>query len=721
MDNIPGTAGQFPNINIPESKKNKEWYRQAVESITNRSLNQTYTINYVMMNECVNFFQSLNTGDEYKYLQEAADGETLPAKWKDLNRIRPKLSVVTGEFLEKGYDINVKAINTEAVSRKLAKKQETLVKMWLQPAAQMVEQSTGIPVTSGEPLPENEQELDDYYSTEYKETSEFVMESALKWLARRFKWDYTRMQMFVDMLIMGRCFAKVELVDGLPRIRRIDPRLMIFDTNASDDFLSDSTYFGEVRYMGVAEAIQEYNLSKEEIEELKTGQRDPSFTHISSSPQDFLTRKDNQILYYKQEAGELRVLVVTAYWADTKPYNKKISKDSYGNEHVKNVDEKEKGPDIKQNRIKTWRKGTLIAGKVLKDWGEMENQPRDIDNLGYTCSPYVCCIPFFLNGVGVSIAQLLKPLQNLKNIIAYNLELAMARAGAKGFIYDLAQLPEGVDFETAIKYLRVWGIGVIDSKKDGIQSTYNQFSTFDMTLSDSVIQYINIMTMVDAEMDAISGINEARQGQAAGASQAVGVTQSLLLQSNLSTAPLFRLFRMFSSDCFNLQAKLVKVSWAGKEKYAPIIGDTGVDFLNEDIGLDLNDYGVFVEEVPPMLDDLSSFREFVTAAVQAGSLDFIDALELIQERDVRIATRKYRKAINKKEQKQMQYEQMMMQQQAEAEAQAQAQAEAAKAEAEERKANAQMQVEGIKGANQLKGIFAKGKMDLAGKKIDLLK
>jgi hypothetical protein len=297
----------------------------------------------------------------------------------------------------------------------------------------------------------------------------------------------------------------------------------------------------------------------------------------------------------------------------------------------------------------------------------------------------------------------------------------MSRAGAKGFIYDLAQLPEGVDFETAVKYLRVWGLGVIDSKKDGIQSTYNQFSTFDMTLSDSVIQYINIMAMVDAEMDAISGINEARQGQAAGASQAVGVTQSLLLQSNLSTAPLFRLFRMFSSDCFNLQAKLVKVSWAGKEKYAPIIGETGVDFLSEDIELDLDDYGVFVEEVPPMIDDLSSFREFVTAAVQAGSLDFIDALELIQERDVRIATRKYRKAINKKEQKQMQYEQMMMQQQAEAEAQAQAQAEAAKAEAEQVKANAQMQVESVRGANQLKGIFAKGKMDLAGKKIDLLK
>jgi hypothetical protein len=720
MESNPSTGLQFPNVNIPDSQKDKAWHKQAVETITNRSLNQTYTINYVMMNECVNFFQSLNSGDEYKFLQEASDGEVLPAKWKNLNRIRPKLSVVLGEFLERGYDINVKAINTEAVSRKLAAKEQMRVKIRLQPAANMIEQGTGVPVAE-QGLPEDEEELEDHFSTQYKETSEFVMESALKWLAKKFKWDYTRMQLFADMLIMGRCFAKVEIVNGLPRIRRVDPRLMIFDTNASDDFLSDSTYYGEVRYMGVAEAIETYNLTKEEIEEIRTGQKDSSFTQISSSPQDFMVKKDNQILYYKQEAGELRVLVVTAYFEDTKAYNKEISVDQFGNNHVRDAHEKAKGKNVKQNRIKIWRTGTLIAGKVLKNYGEVENQPRNTDDLGATWAPYVSCLPFFMNGTSLSVVQMLKPLQELKNIVMYNIELAMSRAGAKGFIYDIAQLPEGMDIEAAMKYLRVFGIGFVDSKKDGIQNSFNQFSSFDMTISDSVIQYINIMGLIDAEMDSISGINEARQGQSAGASQAVGVTQSLLLQSNLSTAPLTKLFKMFSSDCFNLQAKLVKITWAGKEKYAPIIGETGVDFLKEDIELDMNDYGVFVEEVPPMLDDLSSFREFVTAAVQAGSLDFIDALELMQEKDIRIATRKYRKAITKKEEQQMAYEQQMQQAQAEAEAQAQQQAMEAQAAMEQQKMAAQGEMEQIKGANNLRGIFAKGKLDLAGKKIDALK
>ena len=718
MDNKAGVASQFPNLNIPDSQKKEDWHKQAVESITNRSLNQTYTINYVMMNECVNYFQGLQSGDEYKFLQESTDGEVLPAKWKNLNKIRPKLSIVIGEFLEKGYDIHVKAINTEAVSKKLAEKNKTLVEMRLAPVAQMLEGQTGMPLQSGKPLPQDEQELDDYYSSEYKETSEFVMESALKWLAKKFKWDYTRMQMFSDMLIMGRCFAKVEIINGLPKIRRVDPRLMIFDTNSTDDFLSDSTYFGEVRYMSEAEAIEQYNLNNEEIESIRSGQKEPSTnsSFVGGSP-----TQNNQVMYFKKEAGQLRVLCVTAYFADTKSYNKEIAVDKYGNEHINPAKEGDKKANVKQSRIKIWRKGTIIGGKVLKDWGELENMPRSIDNLGETQPPFIACLPFFMNGTSVSITQLLKPLQDLKNITMYNVELAMSRAGAKGFVYDLAQLPEGMEMETAIKYLRVQGIGFIDSKKDGIQSSFNQFSTFDMTISDSIVQYINIMGMVDREMDTISGINEARQGQSAGASQAVGVTQSLLLQSNLSTAPLFKLFRMFSTDCFNLQAKLVKIAWAGKERFAPIIGDTGVDFLNEDIDLDLNDYGVFVEEVPPMLDDLSAFREFVTAAVQAGSLDFIDALELIQEKDIRIATRKYRKVTMKKEAQAQAHEQQMAEAQAQAQTQAQQQLMAAQADSDQRKAAVEMQKEQVRGSNQLKNTFAKGKMDLAGKKIDLLK
>lgn len=718
MTNNAQASSAFPNITLPDTEKNEAWHKQAVEAITNRSLNQTYTLNYVMMNESVNFFQSLHSGDEYKFLQTAQDGSALPAKWMNLNRIRPKLSIVIGEFMEKGYDIRVKALNPEAVSKKLEEKERMRVKIRLRPDMEMLEQDFGIPLMDNEPLPEDEADLDDFVESTYKETSEFVLESALKWLSRMHMWEYTRMQMFADMLMMGRCFAKVHIVDGLPVIERKDPRLMIFDTNAKDDFLSDATYFGEVNYMGLAEVIEKYNLSQKEIDELKTAQKDPGLTQLSSSVnRDFLITKDNQILYFKQEAGELRVMVVTAYWADTKEWNHRVEKTPFGDEVITPVDAKAKGKNIEKRRIKIWRKGTLIGGKLLKDWGENENQPRSLQNVTDTLPPYIACLPFYLNGTAVSTVQLLKPLQDLKDIIMYRVQLTMAQAGAKGFMYDVSQVPEGMDVEQVIKYARVFGIGLIDSKKDGIPTNFNQFQTFDMSISESVNQYINIMAMVDAEMDAISGINEARQGMTQGASQAVGVTQSMLFQSSLATAPLFRLFRLFASKCFNYQAALVKIAWAGKERFAPIVGDTGVDFLTQDIDLDLNDYGVFVEEVPPLLDDINSFREFLMAAIQSGSLDFVEGMKLMLEKDVKVAVRRFERVMRKKEQEAILQEQMLQQQQA----QQQAQLQQMQIEAEDRAQQRDLEKEQMRGEATRKNTLTKGKIDLGLKQLDLFK
>lgn len=716
MTSNRGTTS-FPNLSIPDKEKDEKFHKQAVEAITNRSLNQTYNLNYISMNESVNYFNSLQTGDEYKFLQQSEDGEVLPAKWMNLNRIRPKLSIVLGEFMEKGYDISVRALNKEAVSRRLKEKNRILVEMRLQPTAEALEESIGLPFQSSEQLPETEDDLEDFIATDYKENIEFIMEAALKWLSKKFDWDYTRFSLFRDILIMGRCFAKVEIINGLPTIRRIDPRFMIFDSNATDDFLTDATYWGEVRYMGMAEAAEHYGLTKKEIEELQSSNKNYDQSSLVASSNTNIIGNDSNIHYFKQEGGELRVLVVTAYWADTKAYNHKVSTDKYGNEHIKRVKENENGDNVVKDRVKIWRRGTLLGGKILKEWGEAENQPRDIENKGETYPPYIGCIPYYMNGVGVSITQMLKPLQDLKDIVWYNVQKAIAQSGAKGVFLDVSQLPEGLELDQAIKYLKNIGVGLIDSKKDGLPSNYNQFQQYDLTISDSVVRYIDIMRQIDAEMDAMSGINEARQGMVQGSSQAVGVTQSALFQSNLSTASLFKLFRSFASKCFNQQAKLVKIAWAGKEKFAPIVGDTGIDFLTEDIEVDLNDYGVFIEEVPPLIDDINTFREFIMAALQSGQLDFVEAMKLMMEKDVKVAVRRFERVMKKKAEEQMMQEQMMQQQQAEQQAQLQQMQQQADAESQMR----DMQLEQLKGANNLKQTYAKGKIDLTKEKIGMFK
>jgi hypothetical protein len=240
----------------------------------------------------------------------------------------------------------------------------------------------------------------------------------------------------------------------------------------------------------------------------------------------------------------------------------------------------------------------------------------------------------------------------------------MARAGSAGFVYDVSQCPDDWDVDTVIKYLKTVGIAFINSKQSGTPSQFNQFQAFDLSLSSSVTNYLELSRWIDEEMDSVFGVNEARQGVVQGASQAVGVTRSALLQSSLTTAPYFKLFDQFGSKVWNHQAKLVKIAWANKERFAPIIGDTGIDFLTEDVDLDLDDYGVFVSQTPKLLDDLNNLQQIIMAALQAGQLSFPQALSLLKEKDVMSGIRKFEKiaAEQEKAAQEQQLQQMQMEQ-----------------------------------------------------------
>jgi hypothetical protein len=507
----------------------------------------------------------------------------------------------------------------------------------------------------------------------------------------------------------------------MPRFRRIDPRFMIFDTNATDDFLSDSAYFGEVAYMTIPEIAEKYNISREKILEAASGYEE--FLTLTSRGLDvgslsYFNCIDNNVLkFFKNEDGDLRILVVTAVWRDFKDYDHKVSVDSYGREHVKRVQRGKPTDEYINRRLQTWRQGTLVGGKFLVDWGEVKNQARMNTCLHEAKCPYQAVIPNYFNGRSMSTVQQLKSLQDLKNIVMYNLLLTMSRAGAKGFFYDLAQLPEGWKIEDAMMYLKTAGIMYIDSQKDGQISSFNQFKEFDLTLSQSTTQYLEISLMIDREMDAISGINEARQGFVQKASQAVGVTQSALQQSNLTTAAKFKLFNIFTNNFLQHQAELIKITWPNKEEYAYIIGDTGIDFLKEDIDIALDDYGVFIEEVSPMIGDVQQFQQLVQAALQAGQIDFLSCLKLLQERDIKQGILKFENELKKSQKRQAAIEERQFQQQMALMTQEQ-EGELA---ADQAKLQGELQKEQMAGSTEERVALINGRMALMGKKIDLMK
>jgi regulator of protease activity HflC (stomatin/prohibitin superfamily) len=724
----------LPNLNVKESEKGEAFHRAFCDSLISRSLNSTWSTEFGVMDECYKYFDKGSDSSQFGYMTSLPDGSQLPAQWQPINKIFNKVMVLLGELMEKGYDFDVKAINKEARSRKLDAKEEARVMMRIAPVLQEVDQYAGLQSELPQ-LPENEEDLDEFFDKNYKEEAEIVMYYILKYLDKKNGWGYQRMALFRDLLIAGRCIVAHEIKNGIPVTRQVDPRFFIFDTFASNDFGTDSTYYGEVQYMPMAEAAVEYSLTMEEMNEAYAKYQD--FMRVlaakSSTPQRNIElnsfgslRGESGLKWFKESPGGLRVLVFKAYWRDTKKYKVKESEDNYGEVHTKRL--KSDAADregVTSKNFAIWRTGTLIGGKFMKKWGVMENMARDNDpdKISECEAPYTILLPNFVNGRTVSPTERSRGLQNLKDIITYNITLAMARAGGKGFIYDVAQCPDEWDVDTVIKYLKTVGIGFINSKQGGTPAQFNQFQQFDLSLSSSVSQYLELTQWVDSEMDSVFGVNEARQGVVQGASQAVGVTRSALFQSALTTAPYFKMFDMFASRVWNTQAKMAKLSWANKEKFAPIIGDAGVDFLSNDVDMDLDDYAVFVEATPKLLDDLNNFQQIVMAALNAGQVSFKDALLLLQEKDVMSGVRKFERITAENEAAAAEAEQQAAEQEHQFEMERQAQQIQMQGEYNERQAQQAAQREQFKQQAKSQGDLEMEKYRQRGqfqeKKIDI--
>lgn len=701
------TIGRFPDPT--SSNKDKEYHKKWVQALVKESLTSEYERGIAFMDALVDYYNGSQGGDQYKFLQEAEDGDMLPAMWANYNKIKVKIDLLLGELTAKGYDIRVRHTNSEASSRKIDAKREALI---MHRVANDLEEIDPDAARAFRPQGglEDEKELEDYFEYDYREITEVIVETAIKYCAKKYNLDYLRIALFRDLLIFGRMFYKSEIVNSLPVLRRIDPRNVVFDSTAEDDFLNTASYFGEVRYMSVADAAEQYGLNAEDIKKAYQDGDKPG-NYRAGSANRAKSIDGTGISYFKEEDGDLKVLVFSAVWKDTKKFNYKESKDKYGNEHLKFMGEEEspkKEDKMHRSHVKIYRKATIVGNDIVVDWGEVENQVRNVEDPFDTTCPYKACIPNYMNGKSVSITEQLQSLQNLKDITMFNVQLQMARAGGKGFVYDLAQTPDDWEADTVIKYLKTAGIAFINSKKDGTPAQFNQFQSVDMTLSNSVSQYLEISAMIDREMDAITGVNEARQGNVQYATQTVGVTQSALFQSNLMTKTRFDLFEYSLSEGLNHQAGLIKIAWEDKEVFSPIIGDIGYNFLEQSTDIELDDYGVFIELVPQSINDLQNFQQIVMAALQAGQLNFVDALKLLKEKEILPAIRKFEKAVMRRERKAQEQQQIQMQatqEQQAAQMAQQAQLQQAQLQAQQLKQEADIQAK--------KDItVAKGKMDL---------
>ena len=658
---------QFPNIAIPDDQKDEEYHKRYLLAILNQTVVGGYVPDlYYGMERSMQFYNSnYEIGDKYDFLQKDAMGRSMPAKWIVYNNIRNKLSLLEGEVAVQKIDVSCKTINRDAMSRKMRKKAEILAEKIMADAMQEIDPEQDI-IGNIKPkyVPYTEEELDVYMQSSYKEPIEKAVDGILRYEVERGHYASTRTALFRDVLITGRCVSRVEYRDNRPHIRRVDPRYVIVDPFVQDDNFSTAGFIGEWNYIPLATAGGKYNLNNEELDSIRRGQDNILWMGYTTGGNEFLTP-------YSIINGQDMALVFYAEWRDVKRVVAKVTKDQYGNDHVKilgagdkrtlTAKEKEAGAKIEERTVETIRKATLVGGKYLKDWGELENIIRTEEGMGKAEFTYSVVAPQYVNNQNLSKAQELQALQEFKDLIMYTIQLEMSTAGKKGFIYDIRFKPDTLSLQDVMYYLKTAGIVFANSGSEEIPVTGNMFPTIDNSLTQAINYYMNLAAYVDSQMAQVSGINDARQGFQK-SEQLVGVTQMAMMQSSLITQPINKAFEVFENITWQKFANYIKTIFPFiKDQYEPIISTIGVDVMDEDGDISLQTYGIFVQvNGNDMMGDRSKFEQMVMLSIQAGQLPIHEGLVLLYEPDTKTAIKKYM-AIKERE---AQQQQAMMQQQA---------------------------------------------------------
>ena len=670
----------MPSMVVAEKQKTKDWCRQVLNAVTSYMGSEGGSHHSTRVKDIRNYqiYNGVLSQGDYSYITEQY-GLTYPARLVNYPIISPKIDLLLGEELRRPIDMKVTTVNKAAVIRKHDHKVGLIMRDLLGEFHAEMQEKMNIDVLAegqGMPIPED---IETYMKYNYREMIEETAQDGLEYIANRYNLKDVFKEGFRDLLVTGKEFYKINIQNGDPYARRVDPRNIVFDDSFHSDYLDDAGWVGEERWLSINEINDEYkdNLSTDDLLELDKMRN----LYLGGDLANYNSSFEWVDVAHGREA---RIRVVSAEWKSLRAIKFKLSDNKYDpsrpfRKMVKDTYRKRKGEKLETKWVDDVWEATLIGGKILVNARRRDNQVRSVDDPGKTPLSYVGCIKGNTTGNSTSLVDMLDNIQMLYNIVVYQIELAMARSGGKAVVYDVSQLPTnvGMDIQQVLYHLKTDGIIPINSKDEGNQmQTFNQFQQVDFTLSQSVQQLINLKVMLEEMAGQISGVTRQREG-AVEQYEYVGNVQRSVVQSSTITESWFYSHAECKQRVLERLCNLMKVAWAGGKKAGMILGDGAYKFLNVMPNIALQDFGIYVGDSGK--DDAMKqvVQQLAQSALQAGTIDMLGVIKVLRSDTMTEAEKVLEQAMTEMQKQQQQTMQEQMQAQ-----QAAAEIEQAKFEAE---------------------------------------
>lgn len=684
-DNLYNSA--FPRQKLPLSKKGKKWQEDCVNYIIgegNVTSGGNSTSYYGELQTYYNLYNSIFDEKDFKSITnpfKVEDG--FPATPHDFNIIRPKVDLLIGEETKRPLNFRVIRTSQEATSEMQEKEKQMILqyieaaitaKMSPEEAQQFQEQ-----LQSGEIMPP--EQIAKYMDKDYKDIVENTAYHSLTYLREKLDLDNEFIKGWKDGLISGREIYYVGVLNAEPYAERVNPICFSYDKSPDLDFIEDGSWCCRKMRMPIAEVYDRYydKLEEKDLDRLEEmigsipgrnlGDRSPVDMGIQ------LRIYDNPIF---EGSGKSLVNVWHCCWKSFKKIFYVTTTDDAGQPQINIVDETYQpvGNEVSVEPdwiIEVWE-GYRAGSDLYFGIQPIEYQHVSIDNPNSQKLPYCGAIYSNTNSKPRSLVSILKPLQYMYIVLWYRLELAIARDKGKVVNMDITQIPKSMNISPAkwMHYLSSVGVNFINpyeegwnipGREGGKPAQFNQITALDLTMSNVIAEYIQLMDKIEELAGTISGITQQREG-AVSTSEMVGNVERSVVQSSHITEPLFWVHNQCKRRVLNMLLNTAKGAWeeTGKQKLQYIFDNGERAFLDITPKFYYEDMDVFVSDTSKDLENIQKLQQLIQPAMQNGA-SLLEAAEILTNDNFNIIKQKLKDMQTRQEQIQQQQQEAEAQQQ----------------------------------------------------------
>lgn len=670
----------FPQQKLPLSKKDEQWQHDCVNFIIGEGNVVSGGMQKTAFGELQTYYDLYNSIFDEKDFKRITNPfkvqDGFPASPQDFNIIRPKVDLLIGEETKRPLNFRVVRTSQEAASEMMDKEKEMLIQyMMASIMARMSpedQQHFQEQLDSGEVMPP--EEIGKYMRRDYKDVIENTAYHTLTYLREKLSIDNEFIKGWKDALIAGTEVYYVGVQNDDPYMERVNPIYFSYDKSPDLEFIEDGSWCCRKMRLPIFEIYDRYSdkLNEKDLNKLQEmltgrpssdlGDKDPvdNFNHIN------MHIYDNPV--YDQKT-RYNVNVWHCCWKSFKKINYVTFLDEAGQVQTEIADEfyKPVGTEVSVEPdwvVEVWE-GYRAGSDLFFGIQPIAYQHISIDNPNSQKLPYCGAVYSNTNSKPRSLVSILKPLQYMYIVLWYRLELAIARDKGKVINMDITQIPKSMNItpDRWMHYLSSVGVNFINpyeegwnipGREGGKPASFNQITSLDLTMSNVIAEYIQLMDKIENLAGTLSGITEQRQG-AISSSELVGNVERSVVQSSHITEPLFWVHNQCKRRVLNMLLNTAKGAWenSNKKKLQYIFDNGERAFINIPSKFYYEDMDVFVSDTSKDLENIQKLQQLIQPAMQNGA-SLLEAAEILTNDNFNIIKQKLKEMQERQEQLQQQ-------------------------------------------------------------------